>query len=376
MAAHVSSSGAGGMSARDNRRENRSARSWEREMEIPTIIERNRRIAEVMAECARLHGGGGAIAEAKYRFWSHALEHLHPFPGQARDTTLADVVIMKGRPVYLVKGDYEAAERLSKQSGLPFAECGKIYSELNRMNLPSYLGGRIDRERRQSENQEEAEEAGRAGAVHRKSRDGRQEPRCRRGGLQIALRFAPAGGSAARSARVERTGLAGREALVTLNTIPAMGRTDLLANAKSSYWVTNTVTGETIYLEPSSDGLFADHAQARRYGHQVEDTDGASIAMSGVTGIATWHLGTRATFVTLSAADIAVVYTPVCTFGSTGALATPVVTSLADQVTVVRQNNKADPTPQLEVKQGENSVFLTRQNCADLAPQLGTIGAT
>jgi hypothetical protein len=58
----------------DERRENRSARSWEREMEIPTIIERNRRIAEVMAECARLHGGGGAIAEAKYRFWSHALD--------------------------------------------------------------------------------------------------------------------------------------------------------------------------------------------------------------------------------------------------------------------------------------------------------------
>jgi|SRR5215469_2933030 len=54
-----------------------------------------------------------------------------------------------------------------------------------------------------------------------------------------------------------------------------------------------------------------------------------------------------------------------------------VVTSVADQETTVRQNNCAGSSnPQLEIIQDGISVFLTKQNCADLAAQLNTIRVT
>jgi hypothetical protein len=66
-------------------------------MEILDLIDRNRAIAECMAECARLHGGSGALAEAKYRFWCWAFEHLNPVPGQRKDTPLTDSLSRKVR---------------------------------------------------------------------------------------------------------------------------------------------------------------------------------------------------------------------------------------------------------------------------------------
>jgi hypothetical protein len=65
-------------------------------MALLDLADRNDRIASIMAECARLYGGGGALAEAKYRFWAQALQHLHPVPGQRYDTPLSDVIITKG----------------------------------------------------------------------------------------------------------------------------------------------------------------------------------------------------------------------------------------------------------------------------------------
>jgi hypothetical protein len=133
------------MSGIGDRSGSRSRRSWDREIEIMELVDRNRRIAEVMAECARLRGGSGALTEAKYRFWARALEHLRPIPGQRPDTALADVVITKkGKSVLQLKlmaGDVEAAERLSKTTGLPLGECLEVYSRLNILNTPSYMGG-------------------------------------------------------------------------------------------------------------------------------------------------------------------------------------------------------------------------------------------
>jgi hypothetical protein len=48
-----------------------------------------------MAECARLYGGSGKLAAAKYTFWARCLEHLHPYQGQRPDTPLTDVIITK-----------------------------------------------------------------------------------------------------------------------------------------------------------------------------------------------------------------------------------------------------------------------------------------
>jgi hypothetical protein len=84
------------MSAPGDRRDNRTGANLLRQWElIDAYTERNRRIAEAMAEAARLHGGRGALEEKKYEFWASALEHLHPVPGQAPDTALTDVLIMK-----------------------------------------------------------------------------------------------------------------------------------------------------------------------------------------------------------------------------------------------------------------------------------------
>jgi hypothetical protein len=145
----------------------------------------------------------------------------------------------------------------------------------------------------------------------------------------------------------------------------------------TAYAVDNPLSGERILLQQCSGGLTSDYAQNARYGHQFWP--------GPPTGVTSWKLGTKSQFVVLRTAEIAVIAVPVSTFGSTGALTSPVTTALADQVTVVRQNNKAGnlfnplslgPTPQLELIQGSNSVLLTQQNAADLAPQLTAIGAT
>jgi hypothetical protein len=111
---------------------------------------------------------------------------------------------------------------------------------------------------------------------------------------------------------------------MTLVTVAASGRDDLLGNAKTWYAVDNLVTGERIGLRPAADGLFSDYGMTKRFGHQIQDTDCASIAPSGQTGIATSRLGTRSNFAVLSSADIAVIATPIATFASTGALAAQV----------------------------------------------------
>jgi hypothetical protein len=103
---------------------------------------------------------------------------------------------------------------------------------------------------------------------------------------------------------------------MTLITVAASGRNDQLANGKSKFFVNNALTGETIFLQPAADGLFADLGMATRYGHQKSDTDGASISSGSLTGYGAWQLGTRSTFVTLSPLDVAAIYAAVNTFGS------------------------------------------------------------
>jgi hypothetical protein len=144
------------------------------------------------------------------------------------------------------------------------------------------------------------------------------------------------------------------------------------------YWLHNAVTGEQIQLRPAAVGLNPDVGMSWRYGHQIP---GAS-----PVGYSGWKLGSKSTFVVLSTASIGTLATPVSTFGSTGALATPIWLQDGNERTVVRQNNKvcaaAPPfgngqaIAQLEILQGGNSVLLTQANCADLAAQLATIGVT
>jgi hypothetical protein len=172
---------------------------------------------------------------------------------------------------------------------------------------------------------------------------------------------------------------------MALITVAASGRNDQLGNAKTWYAVDNFVTGERIELRPASDGLFGDLGQSGRFGHQLRDTDGASIGDGG-TGFVTWRLGTRSNFAVLSSADIAVLATPIAAFASAGALAAQVVTALQYQRTTVRQNNCAtnpppprgngQPVAQLEIVQGENHVFLTQANCVDLGTPLAAIAST
>jgi hypothetical protein len=167
---------------------------------------------------------------------------------------------------------------------------------------------------------------------------------------------------------------------MTLQTIAAGGRSDILGNAQSSYLTVNAVSGEAVYLEPCSDGQFSDYPMRGRYGHQLKDTDAASIGAA--TGIASWRLGSRSNFIVLSAADAASLYTTVNAFASSPTLASPVwINSPGNERIMLRQSNnaavlRANPTAQLEIVQGGVSVFLTAANCSDLATQLQTIGAT
>jgi hypothetical protein len=59
------------------------------------LLERNRRVAELMAQYGRVCGGAAALQELKYRFWADTLQHLHPIPGQRHDTALTDVIIKR-----------------------------------------------------------------------------------------------------------------------------------------------------------------------------------------------------------------------------------------------------------------------------------------
>jgi hypothetical protein len=109
------------------------------------ILAHNRRVAEIMATVARLHGGADLEA-AKQKFWARGTEAFIVLPGQASDTALTNVVITKRGDVIKLKleaGDVEAAERLAKKTGKSYAECLKIYSDLNIRNTPSYMGGEL-----------------------------------------------------------------------------------------------------------------------------------------------------------------------------------------------------------------------------------------
>jgi hypothetical protein len=87
-------------------------------------------------------------------------------------------------------------------------------------------------------------------------------------------------------------------------------------DVKTWYWTNNALSGEQISLRPTRGGMTADRGMGLRYGHQVEGATGV--------GDATWTLGTKSTFIVLSTAAIAVIATPVSTFGSAGTLSAPV----------------------------------------------------
>jgi hypothetical protein len=63
-------------------------------------------------------------------------------------------------------------------------------------------------------------------------------------------------------------------------------------------------------------------------------------------------------------------------FASTGALAAPLVTARADEMTFIEQNN-ASGTPQLQMRQGGNVVLMSQDN-ADATVSLlsGMFGAS
>jgi len=129
------------MSSSSDRGISQSSRSWDREMEILEIVERNRRIATIMAEAARLRGGGAALEAAKREFWARSAQHLQPVPGQRSDSPMTDVVIVKGNKMHLAAGDIEGAAKLAKREGISLKKAIEIYSEINKINQPSYLGG-------------------------------------------------------------------------------------------------------------------------------------------------------------------------------------------------------------------------------------------
>jgi hypothetical protein len=56
--------------------------------ELLQLVERNRRVAEVMAEMQRRYGGYDALASARERFWALGLDALQPLPGQPSDSAI------------------------------------------------------------------------------------------------------------------------------------------------------------------------------------------------------------------------------------------------------------------------------------------------
>jgi len=133
------------MSGFDHRKS--AAPAWrDRPMEVLRIIEHNRKIGALLANVGRMHGGA-ELERAKVEFWARGIEALIPLPGQRPDSAIIpDIVITKGASVIKLKleaGDVEAAERLAKETGKSFDECLKIYSDLNIMNTPSYMGGEL-----------------------------------------------------------------------------------------------------------------------------------------------------------------------------------------------------------------------------------------
>jgi hypothetical protein len=150
------------------------------------------------------------------------------------------------------------------------------------------------------------------------------------------------------------------------------------SDTKTWYWVLNSLTFEQIKLRPAAGGQTADLGMGLRYGHQIEGLT--------PTGYASWTLGSKSTYIVLSAAAIATLAATVSSFGSTGVLSAPVWLQDGDERTLVQQNNNvtAPPPPlgdgqsiaQLELQQGSNVVLLSKANCVDLAATLATIGAT
>jgi len=107
-------------------------------MEILDLMDRNRAIAEVMADCSRLSGGSGALAEAKYTFWVRAFEQMHPEPGQLPDTALTDVTITKGSKMGVLALRIMDYRREAPDSWLLTA-CGEI-PELLKKGLRKLAG--------------------------------------------------------------------------------------------------------------------------------------------------------------------------------------------------------------------------------------------
>jgi hypothetical protein len=106
------------------------------------IAARNDQIAECMAEAARIYGGGGALSEAKYNFWVRTFEHLHPVPGQRRDSAMTDIVITKGASK-LTKDDWKLAKRMAKEKGMSLEKALWAIEQVNDLNTPSYQGGSL-----------------------------------------------------------------------------------------------------------------------------------------------------------------------------------------------------------------------------------------
>jgi hypothetical protein len=120
----------------------KAGRAWhpDRLVEMLGLVERFREYERVLAQYP---DPGGDLRRLKDAFWSTTREALECVPikrGQACGTKLGK---RSNAMLKLEKGDVEAADRLAKLSGLTFEECLKIYSDLNVMNTPSYLGGEL-----------------------------------------------------------------------------------------------------------------------------------------------------------------------------------------------------------------------------------------
>ena len=97
----------------------------------------------------------------------------------------------------------------------------------------------------------------------------------------------------------------------------------------------------------------ADWRMGDRYGHQIPST--------GIGAGSTIQLGTKSTYVELSLADVVAISAALAEFASTGALAAPLVTARANEMTFIEQNN-ASGTPQLQMRQGGNVVLMSQDN--------------
>ena len=65
-------------------------KAWHRDQTalVLRLIDDNRRIAEIMAECQRRYGGVAALGRERARFWATSLRALEPLPDQQHDTAI------------------------------------------------------------------------------------------------------------------------------------------------------------------------------------------------------------------------------------------------------------------------------------------------